>query len=440
MKKHVLSIFAAVFLVFGFSAAGARAQSGYSQEDLDAILAPIALYPDELLTQVLIASTYPEDVSDARRYLDRYPSLLQSSALLANQVSAMPWDDSVKSLAQFPSILAMLDDQPEWEDALGYAFLNQQADVMQTIQRLRLRAQRAGYLRSNDRQIVDIRGGIIFIVSARDNYFYVPYYDPYIVYGRWWWPNRPPYYWDPPPRYRPPGYALVNGFFFGVSIGIINSIFHPVRPDWRRHHVIIIGGTKPGSHWQWRPRPPRPGHPARPGRPNRPPVAKPILKPLPPRPLPGKPGIQPPRPGIPGKPGRPEIQPPKPGMPEVRPPRPGQPERPLPGRPGMRPETPTSPVTRPAPATPVTKPAPITPPVTGPAPARPVVAPPAVKPERPVLPVTRPTPVTRPAPVMRPAMPPEAKPETRTPPRRLERQRTPEDQNKDEKKDRRAPG
>ncbi len=84
------------------------------------MLAPIALYPDELLTQVLIASTYPDDVADARSYLDRYPSL--SGALLGYQVSAMPWDDSVKSLTQFPSLLAMLDDQPDWTDALGYAF------------------------------------------------------------------------------------------------------------------------------------------------------------------------------------------------------------------------------------------------------------------------------------------------------------------------------
>jgi hypothetical protein len=436
MKKHVLSLFAAVFLVFGFSISTASAQSGYSQEDLDAILAPIALYPDELLSQVLIASTYPDDVADARAYLDRYPSLQDSSALLANQVSAMPWDDSVKSLAQFPSVLAMLDDQPEWEDALGYAFLYQQDDVMRTIQRLRLRAERAGYLRSNSQQIVDVQRNVITIIPARDNFYYVPYYDPRVVYGRWWWPGRPPYYWEPPVRYRPPGYALVNGFFFGVSVGVINSIFHPVRPDWRHHHIVIIGGTKPGSHWQWKPRPQRPGHP---GRPNRPPTTKPIIKPQPPRPSPGKPGIRPPKPQ-PGKPlsGKPGIQPPKPGRPEIQPPKPGkpgaQPPRPIPGKPGLRPERPTPPVTKPRPVPPATKPAPVTPPVTRPMPTRPVVTPPSVKPAPPTAPVTRPAPVQRPTPAVRPAQP-DRKPEAR--PSRPDREK-PDD--KDDKKDRRAPG
>jgi hypothetical protein len=393
MKKPIFSFLAFVLFAFGVSLSSASAQSGYGQQDLDAMLAPIALYPDELLTQVLIASTYPEDVADARHYLDRYPSLQQSSALLANQVSAMPWDDSVKSLAQFPSILAMLDDQPEWTDALGYAFLYQQTAVMQTVQRLRLRAQRAGYLRTNSTQIVDVQRNIIVIIPARDNFFYVPYYDPNIVYGRWWWPNRPPYYWDPPPRYRPPNYALVNGFFFGVSVGIINSIFTPVRPDWRRHYLIISGGTKPGTHWQWKPRPQRPGHP---NRPNRPPTTKPILKPKPPRPVP-----------------------PKPGKPQIQPPRPGQPGTPGPsGKP--RPE---KPATLPAPAKPV-------PPVTRPAPTpnRPVT--------RPAPAVTKPTvPVTQPAPATRPAMQAPGRPATRPAPNKPDKDNKPDQDNKRDRRE-----
>jgi hypothetical protein len=393
MKKPIFSFLAFVLFAFGVSLSSASAQSGYGQQDLDAMLAPIALYPDELLTQVLIASTYPEDVADARHYLDRYPSLQQSSALLANQVSAMPWDDSVKSLAQFPSILAMLDDQPEWTDALGYAFLYQQTAVMQTVQRLRLRAQRAGYLRTNSTQIVDVQRNIIVIIPARDNFFYVPYYDPNIVYGRWWWPNRPPYYWDPPPRYRPPNYALVNGFFFGVSVGIINSIFTPVRPDWRRHYLIISGGTKPGTHWQWKPRPQRPGHP---NRPNRPPTTKPILKPKPPRP-------------VPPKPGKPQIQPPRPGQPGT----PGQSGKPRPEKPA----------TLPAPAKPV-------PPVTRPAPTpnRPMT--------RPAPAVTKPTvPVTQPAPATRPAMQAPGRPATRPAPNKPDKDNKPDQDNKRDRRE-----
>jgi hypothetical protein len=271
-----LSIWICSFIfALAFAVTPANAQSGYTQEDLDAMLAPIALYPDELLTQVLIAATYPQDVANARAYLDRYPSLQQSSALLANQVSAMPWDDSVKSLSQFPSILAMLDDHPEWTDALGYALVHQQTDEMRTVQRLRLRAVRAGHLKTNHRQIVDVQRNAVVILPMRDNYFYVPYYDPRIVYGRWR-SNRPAYYWQPTLRYRPEGYSLVDGFFFGASVGVINSIFHPVRPDWRRHNLVIVGGNKPGTHWHWKPGPQRPGHAKRP---NHPPATRPALKP-----------------------------------------------------------------------------------------------------------------------------------------------------------------
>ncbi len=158
---------------------------------------------------------------------------------------------------------------------------------------------------------------------------------PTIVYGRWWWPDRQPYYWEPPPRYRPPGYSIASGIFFGVSVGIVNSIFHPVRPDWHQHHLIIIGGNKPGGHWQWKPRPPRPGHPKSAGTAEPSTDDKPILKPQAaasasrqagwpadsaassgPTRQAWRPEIQPPRPGIPGKPGGPAIQPPRPGRPE----------------------------------------------------------------------------------------------------------------------------
>lgn len=277
MGKRISIWIASLFLAWGIAVSAAHAQSNnYSQKDLDAILAPIALYPDELLMQVLIAATYPDDVAGARHYMDRYPSL--SGAMLGYQVSAMTWDDSVKSLTQFPSLLAMLDDQPDWSDALGYAFMNQQADVMRTVQRLRARAERAGYLKTNDQQIVDVSNNNIVIEPVHDGYFYVPYYDPAIVYGRWWWPNQPPYYWDPPPRYRPSDYSVAGGIYFGVSVGIINSIFYPVRPDWRQHQIIVFGGNHPGGQWHRKPRPLQLGKPVRPGHPNRPwpPLAKPI--------------------------------------------------------------------------------------------------------------------------------------------------------------------
>lgn len=261
-------------LTFAFSAT-ASAPAKFTRPELDAILAPIALYPDGLLMQMLIASTYPLDVQEARRLLDHYPSLQHSGGMLSNEVLAMPWDDGVKALTQFPAVLAMLDDQPEWENALGYAVVHQRADVLRTVQRLRYRAYRTSFLKSGDRQAVVIHAGIIEIQPPHDNYLYVPYYDPNVVYGKWWWPNRPPFYWEPPQRYRPADYALKNGFFFGPLVGMISSIYIPVRADWRRYNIVIAGGTKPGTHWQWTPHPPRK---SRSKRPNHPPETKPVLK------------------------------------------------------------------------------------------------------------------------------------------------------------------
>jgi len=417
----------------------ALAQSdAYSQQQLESMLAPIALYPDELLSQVLIAATYPDDVADAADFLDRSQGLNGND--LADAVEDQPWDDSVKALTQFPSVIAMLNDQPDWADAIGYAFVYQQGDVMAAVQRLRANARDAGTLLSNEQQRIIVQNNYVYIEPARPGYFYVPYYDPLVVYGSWRYPDYPPYYWAPPPRYRPPHYSVASGIFFGVGVGIVSSIFRPARPDWRHHHVVIGGHGRPGSVWHYRPRPNRPGvrppsnrppsnrppsnRPHRPGLPSKPPAWKPPVH------RPPSQGARPPRPGRPGGPSvRPPatVQPARPGQPQ-RPGvnRPGQPERP--GRPGMtnrpginRPEPPVQPAanrpgTRPAPNRPVR---PETrPPTTAnpkPTPSRPVNgARPTPPPSRPAAsPSPRPVPQTRPSePVQsRPAAPPQAAPQ-----------------------------
>ena len=206
----------------------------FTQQELDQMLAPVALYPDTLLTQVLIATTYPLQVVQASRFLDSHPGL--QGAALANAIAAMPWDPSVKSLTQFPSVLAMMNDKLDWTQRLGQAFLSQQTNVMDTVQNLRMRAQIAGNLQTNNVQRVVQQERIIEIEPLNPQIIYIPYYNPVIVYGSWWWPQQPPVYWVPPPRYH----VTINvGIAFGAGVGIVRSNYSDARPDWQRHQVLI---------------------------------------------------------------------------------------------------------------------------------------------------------------------------------------------------------
>ena len=176
----------------------------FSKEELDQLMAPVALSPDTLLMQVLAASTSPLEVVAAQRFITTN-SKLQGEAL-ARAAANNGWDASVVSLLQFPSVLAMMNDKLEWTQKLGDAFLAQQIEVMDTVQALRARAQQAGNLQSNAQQNVVIQEKVIIIEPPRQQVVYVPYYNPTLVYGSWWWPARPPWVWAPPPT-RPPNTA-----------------------------------------------------------------------------------------------------------------------------------------------------------------------------------------------------------------------------------------
>ncbi|WP_039785437.1 DUF3300 domain-containing protein [Herbaspirillum huttiense] len=209
----------------------------YTQQQLDQMLAPVALYPDSLLAQVLMASTYPLEVVQAARFVDSRPGL-QGDAL-ALSIAPMPWDPSVKALVQFPSVLAMMNDKLDWTQRLGDAFLSQQANVMDTVQNLRVKAQIAGNLQSSNQQRIVQQEQIIVIEPVNPQVIYVPYYNPTVVYGSWWWPQRPPVYWAPPPRYRPPSYNVSIGISFGAGTGIVRSVYSDARPDWRQRQVMV---------------------------------------------------------------------------------------------------------------------------------------------------------------------------------------------------------
>jgi Protein of unknown function (DUF3300) len=187
------------------------------QAELDQIVAPIALYPDALLSQVLMASTYPLEIVQADRWVQQNKTL-QGDAL-AMELEKQTWDPSVKSLVNFPQTLDMMSDKLDWTVKLGDAFLSQQQDVMNTVQSLRAEAQAQGNLQSNDQQTVTVDSStagqpqIIVIQPANPQVIYVPTYNPTIVYGPWPYPAYPPY------CYYPPGYvAGRTAIWFGVGL------------------------------------------------------------------------------------------------------------------------------------------------------------------------------------------------------------------------------
>ncbi|KAF1694576.1 DUF3300 domain-containing protein [Pseudoxanthomonas koreensis] len=213
------------------SASGAKATSAtFSVEQLDQMMAPIALYPDSLLAQVLMASTYPGDVADAVKWSEKNKDAKGEAAV--KQVASQPWDPSVQSLVAFPQLLAVLGQDPAWVQKMGDAFLAQPEDVMASVQRLRAKADAAGNLKSNEQQVVSKQPAApastttvvqqpaqqtIVIEPADPEVVYVPSYNPSVVYGGWAYPSYPPYYYPPPPYYYPGG-ALLS-FGIGVAVG-----------------------------------------------------------------------------------------------------------------------------------------------------------------------------------------------------------------------------
>jgi hypothetical protein len=238
-------------------------------EELDQLVAPIALYPDNLLAQVLMASAYPLDIVQAERWLKSHKNLKgdQLKAAIAKE----DWDDSVKSLMATPDVLAMMSEKLDWTEKLGDAVVDQQPDVMDAIQRLRAKAQANDKLKSTKQQTVtvnEVQGKQVIAIAPTDpDTVYVPYYDPAVVYGAWPYPDYPPYYWTPPPYI---GYGLLaTGLAFGAGWALSNwwsggywggninwsgggNNINITPPGNRPAHPIAGGGNR------WQPRPTSP--------------------------------------------------------------------------------------------------------------------------------------------------------------------------------------
>ncbi|GHD62391.1 DUF3300 domain-containing protein [Jeongeupia chitinilytica] len=194
---------------------------GFTQAEIEQLVAPIALHPDSLLAQIFMASTYPLEVVQAQRW--RQSNAKLSGKALETAVNQQPWDASVKALTAFPQVLQMMNDKLDWTQKLGDAFLADQKRVMDAVQVLRQRAQAAGNLKSGSEQTVTVKhspgsqgsgGEIIVIEPAQPETVYVPVYNPTVVYGTWPYPYYTPYYW------YPPGY-VPGAAFFSFTAGII---------------------------------------------------------------------------------------------------------------------------------------------------------------------------------------------------------------------------
>jgi hypothetical protein len=236
-------------------------ESRLTQPQLEQLLAPVALYPDSLLAEMMMAATYPLEVVQAQRWLGRGGNAKLQGETLAQALRPEPWDDSVKSLVLFPDVLKMMNEQLEWTQQLGDAVLAQQADVLNAVQVLRGRAQQAGKLESGAQQTVTVVqnvqvsqpadpavGGvsgstapvravvapppqIITIEPAQPDQIYVPAYDPSVVYGTWPYPSNPPPYYPPSAEWGV-GSALLTGMAFAGGVALVGSIWGGAGYGW----------------------------------------------------------------------------------------------------------------------------------------------------------------------------------------------------------------
>src|SRR3984893_12604637 len=208
-------------------------------EQLQQLVAPIALYPDALVAQILAAATYPDQIVEADRWLQQHTEL--KGEQLGQEVDKQPWDPSVKALVEFPSVLANMDKNLSWTSSLGDAYVNQQQDVMNAVQVMPQRAQQAGNLKSTSQQNVTKQGQTIAIEPADPEVVYVPEYDPWLAYGTPLavWPG-----WYPVPGIFIGGPAIAFGVGFGIGyFGGFGWGWHRWGFDWHDHAVMYNHNT-----------------------------------------------------------------------------------------------------------------------------------------------------------------------------------------------------
>jgi hypothetical protein len=212
----------------------------FSQAELDQMLAPVALYPDTVLSHVLIAATYPLEIIKATRWLSAKPGMTSEQALKAAENES--WDPSVRALVAFPPLLTKMNNELDWTQKLGDAFLIQEKQVMATVQKLREKAYTAGNLTSQEHIRVERKEKVIVIEPARPEVIYVPVYDTRVVYGDWWWRSYPPIHWP-----YPTGYRRHASFYWGAGVQVAPNFYFSTF-YWPRNEIVVI------HHHDYRPR------------------------------------------------------------------------------------------------------------------------------------------------------------------------------------------
>jgi hypothetical protein len=253
LSKQILSLLLCCLLVRFTAQAESFGPSGQSSEpapapttpaqqtpqELQQLVAPIALYPDALVAQILAASTYPAEIVEADRWMQSHSNLKGEE--LAKEVDKQPWDPSVKALAQFPSVLENMDKNLSWTSSLGDAYANQQQEVTNAVQTLREQAHNAGHLNSNEQEKVTTQGNTIVIEPANPEVVYVPQYDPWLVYGA---PIVAYPGWYPEPGIFLAGVGIGFGLGFGVGFfGGFGWGWHHWGYDWHGRSVIYNHNT-----------------------------------------------------------------------------------------------------------------------------------------------------------------------------------------------------
>ena len=209
----------------------------YTRQQIDQIVAPIALYPDQLLSQVLMAATYPQQIAEAAQWLKEDGHAELQGDALVQALEPLPWDPSVKALVAFPQVVEMMAEHIEWTEALGVAFATQQAEVMARVQALRQLAMKSGKLKQVKHLQVRQEGPTIIIASVEEGRVYVPVYNPTVVYGQWQDREYPPVYLPPPREFVAetiePGFEVSRGF------AVVAPLWGWSRPDWRTNRITV---------------------------------------------------------------------------------------------------------------------------------------------------------------------------------------------------------
>ena len=267
MKGNLIVILSGVIALMSFvpqtaapqPAPAVQARAALTGEQLDQLVAPIALYPDPLVAQILMAATYPLEIVEADRWLQVPANAALKGDPLTAALQQQPWDPSIKSLVPFPQLLQLMDSNLGWTEQLGDAFLAQQADVMDAVQRLRQRAKAAGSLVSTPQQTIATEDQEITIEPASPEIVYIPAYDPWCVYGPWPYPAYPPFYFGTWAGYCVPADAVLA---FDVGIYPPFGFWAWGSFDWRHHHIRIDHNRyrrfrnahePPGGVWQHNP-------------------------------------------------------------------------------------------------------------------------------------------------------------------------------------------